>query len=484
MNPNDRPDYTVASYTRMCPLWKIVEDVEGGTPSIRNARESYLPREEGERPVRYEQRLRWSVFFNAYAKTRDALVGMVFKSDPVLNPDVPPQIQSDAENIDLQGNHIDVFLKELFMEAFDGHAFILVDMQPALGENATLADEQAAGRRPYWVKYEACQALNWRTEIVNGETVLAQITFEEKTNEPAGLYGEDAVTRYRVFKLGNGVVNWELYRKVSGESDPSKQIVLENQGVLTQERIPVAVVYGNRDGYLESTPPLIDLAYLNIDHYQQVSDYRTQLHYLVPGLVRYGVPEADREKLRWGPLNVTDLPNKETSDMRYISHDGKAIEATRQAILDSQQRMAAAGLSMLTAHERGSNQTATEIRANNLQQTSDLATMARSLQDATELALRFHAKYYGLKDGGSIKLGVAQADIVLDGPMITALGNLIGTGITLETFLNIMETGLGGFDAEEEVTKLQQAAVAARAMQPQQPNVPGSPDAPVDGGVQ
>jgi hypothetical protein len=102
-----------------------------------------------------------------------------------------------------------------------GHAFIYTDMPPKLPAGATLADERAAGRMPYWVSYTAKQALNWRSKpetraitLSNGATVgvptgrriLQQITFEECSYEPDGDYGEKEVKRYRVLRPGS----WEL----------------------------------------------------------------------------------------------------------------------------------------------------------------------------------------------------------------------------------------------------------------------------------
>jgi hypothetical protein len=446
-NSNNRPDFQTAAYQQMSPTWTLVGDVSGGTSRIQACGETYLPKEPAEKPDAYQRRLKRSRFFNVYSRTRNALVGMVFKSDPQLDEDVPDNIKQHLENVDLAGTHIDVFAKNLFTDAFEGHAFILVDMQPALPAGSTLADERAANRRPFWVKYRACQAVNWRTEVINGETVLTQITFEENSHIPAGEFGETAVTKYRVFRLVDGVVTWSLYRKVTEQG--KEEIILDpvtpNTGTVSVKRIPVAVVYGNRKGLLVSEPPLLDLAHLNIDHYQQNSDYRAQLHALIPILVRKGVPEELQEKLIVGPGTIADVPTD--GELKYISHDGKAIEATRQAITDLEQRMGALGLAMLTAKDETNTKTATEIRSNDIQQTSDLATMARSLQDALELALQFHAEYLGLESGGSIKLGVAESDLVLDGSMLGALSNALSKlQISPEYWVAVLKRAFPGIE--------------------------------------
>lgn len=458
-NQPNEPDYANAAHVAMSAAWTIVSDVSGGTAQMRAKSTEYLPQEPAERPEAYNRRLGRSVFFNATTRTRDALVGMVFKSDPELDGDVPAEIKKHCENIDLAGSHIDVFAKELFTDAFEGHAFILVDMLPALPEGSTKADEIASGRRPYWVKYKACQALNWRTSIINGETVLTQITFEEKTNEASGEYGEELVCRYRVFRLIDGVVTWSLYRKVTVPKSPQRTIALEAEGTISGfNRIPVAVVYGNRTGMLQSSPPLLDLAYLNIRHWQNYSDYAHILHVAqVPLLARIGVSDQE-SAIEVSVARTIDIPNPD-GDVKWVEVQGAGISAGRQELQDLEQRMALMGLSMLS-QKTDSNVTATEIRANNLQESSDLATMARSLQDALELALEFHAKYLGLDSGGSLKLGVAESDLVLDAPMVLALSNAVDKGqLTLETWINILQRGLPGVELQDELKKLEAEAV-------------------------
>lgn len=158
-NQPNEPDYANAAHVAMSLAWTIVGDVSGGTAQMRAKSTEYLPQEPAEQSGAYNRRLGRSVFFNAYSRTRDALVGMVFRNDLKLDGDVPGNIRGHLENIDLAGSHIDVFAKELFTDAFEGHAFVLVDMPPALPEGSTKADEIESGRRPYWVTYKACQAL-------------------------------------------------------------------------------------------------------------------------------------------------------------------------------------------------------------------------------------------------------------------------------------------------------------------------------------
>jgi hypothetical protein len=467
--PKEKASYECADYKEMAPAWCVVRDVSGGTVKMREAGATYLPQEPAETTANYKRRLGRSVFFNAYLRTRRALTGMVFKRNPVIAEDVPPDIVKHLENVDLAGTHIDVFSKELFADAFEGHAFILVDMEKGMETGATLADERAAGRRPYWVRYKADQAVNWRTARINGEEHLIQITFKECTYEPDGAYGESEVTRYRVFKRVEGIVTWELYRLIKKE--PEDELILDDMGTVPLDRIPVSIVYGHRLGLVKSEPPLLDLAYLNIAHWQEYSDYRNILHVAqVPILMRKG---ANQEQAAVEVSVASTVDVGENGDVQWVEIQGNSIEAARKELVDLEQRMAMMGLSIL-AQRSDSDVTATEVNANETERQSELATMARSLKDAMELALEFHAQYMGLElaEGGSIELGVDESELTITPEMLSILLNAVSSNkLSLETFLTVLlnllsQTGMLSDEVvlEEEVARVGEAAKAAQQL--------------------
>lgn len=475
------PDYKCKAYVDMMGPVQLMRDVLGGTPALRAAGETYLPKQPREKPEVYNARLKRSVQFNVTKKTSTALVGMVFKENPKLRVDVPDQIKQHWENIDLAGSHGDVFTKTVFEAAInDGHSFIVVDMAKPVPQEPGFSRADEIGRRPYWIHYTKDQAHNWFSDRINGEEVLTQITFREEVCLRVGRYGQKEVVRERTLFLPveddgldpNGIqirppvygtMEWELQQEDPDAPEGAK-FRLVDSGSTNLPRIPYGVVYGKKTGFLHSEPLLLDLGYLNLDWWQQNSDYRTQLNKLVPILLRLGLPQAllDKEEAKKefaiGPNALVDQPNE--SDLRYISHDGKALEATRQALLDTEQRMAMAGLSIL-AQRTGSDLTATEVRGNTVERTSELATAARSARDAYEACLGFHAQYLNLQDqmgdGGAIELGVAQDDLVLDGPMLTALNNMVTQKrLTLETLHIYMQRGLKGVDLTNEIEALKQ----------------------------
>jgi hypothetical protein len=180
----NQPNYCCAAYKTMERAWAIMRDTCAGTIHLRDQGSRYLSIEPAEDTRDFEIRRSRAIFFNAVERMLHGLVGLVFSKEPTLGDDAPEAtrgrevtdtasaLEGHWENIDLAGTHGSVFCKEVFTDAVrDGHAAILVDMPPPMPEGATLADERQAGRRPHWVSYRADQIINWRTTVVNGQTV-------------------------------------------------------------------------------------------------------------------------------------------------------------------------------------------------------------------------------------------------------------------------------------------------------------------------
>ena len=149
---------------------------------------------------------------------------------------------------------------------------------PATSEYVQTAADEISGNRSYWCMRQAKDALNWRTQVVNGKTVLTQITFREVTTEADGAFGEIKVTRYRVYRLDQmGNAQWQLWREIKNDRS-EKVIIIESEGqILTKKgralrRLPIAVHYGEHEGFLESRPPLKGIADINLACYQKYSD--------------------------------------------------------------------------------------------------------------------------------------------------------------------------------------------------------------------
>jgi hypothetical protein len=449
--PGDLPNAVSKAAERQQPAVVLMRDVVAGPERIRDAGGTYLPQDPGENPKNYRARLLRSVFVNFVGRTLNALVGQVFRVDPVLGDDVPALIAGTPndiakrregghwENIDLAGTHGDVFCRAIFQDAMAaGHAGILVDY-PNTGGAQDHRAELLGEIRPYWVPIKKEDIVSWRTAIVGGKTVLAQLVLKECTMVPAGQFGEKEQTRYRVFQRDDkGVVSYRLL-----EINEDKRTITEHEAGTypTQSEIPFSeIVTSGRQGLLESKPPLLDIAYLNLTHYQTDSDHETSIHKTcVPVYVETGVePESE---VVIGPNTVRQHSNPEAR-AQYVSHDGASLGEVRAKLQDREAQMGALGMAMITPQRKATNETATAHRQDKGAEDSDLAVGARGLQDGVERALGFHANYLKQATGGSITINRDFDQATMQADMLTAWsGAVANAGVPSKFMIADMQKG-------------------------------------------
>jgi hypothetical protein len=469
----NQPDYVCKSAREMLTDIQIVRDVSAGTRHLRDCARAnlYLPPEPKEQPEAYAIRKSRALLFNAYERAKNTLVGMVFSGEPELAPDVPEvmrgieaaegqaKIEGQLEDCDLAGTHLFVFAKEFLTDAFEGHAFLYVDMPPALPSGSTLADERNQDRRPYLVKYKADQAVNWR---LDSRGKLRQITFEECTTEDDGEYGEIEVKKYRVLRPGS----WQLWKKVKDDAG-KESVILESEGSTSPVKdIPVSICYTKKKKPLVSMPVMLDLAMTNLTHYAESSDYRIYLHIASRPLLWFKGRDKNKKVEAVGPYTIFDV--SDTGQVAFAETTGAALGAARQDLKDLEDQMAMLGLSMLA--EKVPNKTATEVSGDQTREMSELASAARSLKDALEQALKYWAQYLGLPSGGQVKIGVDDDDLTVTPQEIQAFDAMAGRVFSTETVREVIVNARRrvfpeNYDKEEEKKRLEKESADAAASQ-------------------
>jgi hypothetical protein len=453
----DAPAFQCAAYTSQKPRWDLCRDLRAGADVMRGRGKVYLPQEQMETDPEYLKRLSRAPFFNGYARTTSGLVGMVFRKPPVISDDAPPDFTKDWENIDGEGTAGAVFCAEVFEEAMaEGHTFILVDY-PSIADpkQVDASQERSLGLRPYWIHVRQDQVVNWRTRNENGVAVLAQVCIEEHTLEVKGMFGEEAACRYRVFRNDAGVVTWQLWTE-SKDGSTTKYSVTEEGTLQGPKVIPlVCVIAGPRLGYFCTKPPLLDLAFSNISHYQVGADRRHALHLSSqPMLVRIGC-EADTPFQAVGSNVGFNVP--QGGDGKWIEPTGSGLAALKAELDDLKSEMAAQGLGMLVRETRQA-ETAEAKRMDKSEQDSPLSRAAKNCQDALNQCVMLHQAYRRATPVPTITLNVEFEALTLDAATIDAYGRMVDAKrLSLTTFWDIMKKGgslTEDFDPKKELEKI------------------------------
>ncbi len=478
---DESPATRNGTYRAQEARWEVMNDTYEGTDALRRQGEKYLPKNPKEHPDKYKRRLNRSRFFNMVEPTLHGLTGMVFRKPPTLDDTASPTMQALYENIDGQGTHGVVFLRELMERCLLlGHGGILVDAATApdlQGRTPMKSDVAALKARPYWVAIQANQIVNFRVDTdANGSTYLGLLVIEECVKKAVGSFGEKEEKQYRVFQRKEAVVTWQLW--VEKIVDGKVTYGRDSDGVISHvTEIPFAPLYaGRRLGWFHSKPPLYSLAETNLDHFSVQSDHRHSMHVAsVPIMVRKGgkVAGAPVDAGVESGIDINDTPS---SNIFYLEHKGIALGATRQELLDLQQRGVSHGLQILAAETRAA-ETAMAKKIDRAEQDSRLAVAARALQDCAEQALVYTGQMIG-EDAADISINLDISGLTLDPQTLATYATMVANGdLTRRTMWTMMQEAgelPEDFDADEEEQALAEQALQARASNPA---IPPNPNA-------
>jgi hypothetical protein len=389
-----------AAYQQMAEDWHICDTLLGGTPAMRAAGREFLPKFDAESSTDYKARLQQTVLYNVYKEAIRALVGKLFDKGVTLGDDVPGTVQEYAENIDRQGRSLNVFMRDVTHDAINrGKTHIMVDAPAVTGE--TVAEQRARGERPYCVHFPADEVIGWKEEVIQGERILTQVRRKHTVTVDAGPFATGQAERVTVYNLEEGQAVFYVFenQKKAGSNQSNWQMI--DQGSLNLTYIPLVTLYTNRTGFMRAQPPLLDLAYKNVEHWQSSSDQRHILkwsRFAVPYLLGF---DSQQDQIEWGPSSAV-VSSNENAKVGFAEHSGASIE---MGFKDLEKIEADMGrLSMQPMMHRTGNQVATARALDESSASSSLEAWAEALKDATEQVLQYLADRAQAGNGGSAEV--------------------------------------------------------------------------------
>lgn len=389
--------------------WDLVDTLCGGTFAMRQARSQYLPQEPKEPEVAYNNRVSKSVLTPLYKDAIYKLSGKIMRKPPMIEDTTSSRVQELFDDIDAEGTGLADFTFELLKAGLNyGLTHILVDspnfenLVDEMGvTDVTVAVERELGIRPYALHIKPRQVIGWKSQVINGERVLTQLRIEMHVKRD----GEDEFTQVEMRQIMvHDIGRVRIYEE--REIDGAKEWVLISDVPTDLDHIPLITIYVNKTGFMQGEPPLVDVAHLNVAHWQSDSDQRNILHVArVPILFGSGLGDEERGdyELAVGPNTMTRGP--QGSDLKFVEHSGKGIEAGAKDLEVLEARMARLALNMILKQNTG-NQTATARALDQAEADSPLAMLAMSVEEAlTKVADEF-AQFLGIGDsaGGSVQL--------------------------------------------------------------------------------
>ena len=241
---------------------------------------------------------------------------------------------------------------------------------------------------------------------------------------PKGDFGEKREEQIRVIYPGK-YETWNTEGRISS-------------GKYSLDQIPLVPIYSNRTGMLTSNPPLVDIASLNITHYQRQADLIHALHIAaMPILVLEGwddQPEGTSVGVNYG---LSTVPGNK---VYYVGADSSSFAAQQEEIAQLEAQMSSLGVTKLLG-QKFVAESADAKRIDQAQANSVLSIISMELESALQQAYNFAALYLGRKPP-KITLDRDFDFYRLLGQDIAVIGDLNRDGlITDKSFLQILKSG-------------------------------------------
>ena len=446
----DSPFTRTRAVLDMMKGWEIMKAVTEGTEYLRENSEAFLPLEPREDYDAYLARVNRSVFSPFTQRLIRAATGLVLRKPITLTGD-PYWTEMFKMDVDGCKSDLDEYARRVLMCSLTyGQSHILVDY-PAPSGALSLAEERQQNRRPYWIEVDPNNLYGWRLDRESNYGNLIQARIAEKAVLPDGDFGEKVYDQMRVIEPGR----YRVFRKKEqieemydvsdnsvtgnfemGSADKDYQQV--ESGEFSLGEIPLVTIYSGKTENLVSKPPLLDIAYLNLAHFQRQADLIHSLHVASqPMLVMEGYDDQTKDlAISVNYAMATQPGNK----IYYVEPASSAFDAQSSEIKELQMQMATLGISTLS-QQKFVAESADARRLDRVDTNSMLAMVSMELEQKLQKCFNFSAEYVGIEPP-EVKIS-RDFDIErLIGQDITALTSLFDQQvIDREEFRDILVQG-------------------------------------------
>lgn len=383
---------TNAQYDKASERWRTVRDATAGQEAVKAGRERYLP---GFIPAdvdRYTQYLKLAYYVNVTGRTKNGLVGAVFRKP--YDASLPLSVEYLEDNADGSGNSLEQLSKTEVSDLLQTGRYGLLADYPQAPKGLSQEEVSILGLKASIKPYVAESVINWKTKVVGGATVLSLVVLEEKTDKAIDDYATEQQDQYRVLSLDEGIYTQSVYNKdlelIEGPIIPRKF------GGSAWNVIPF--VFAGSD---DNTPnvgisPLFDLANINLAHYRNVADVESSLRVFSQLMLHVDI--GDTSDTQWTEHNPNGIIFGATNGI--ITRKGKVdvIQANphnfgTEAVKDKEDQMVSVGARLIS--KEGVNQTAEEARINASSESSVLDTLVGNASESVEMAIKFCVEFMG-----------------------------------------------------------------------------------------
>lgn len=383
--------------------YNIIRDCDSGELAVKSKGTTYLPMpnasdtsaENSERYIAYKNR---AVFYGVTGRTLDGLCGQIFMRDPVI--ELPPQLAIMNTDADGAGVSLAQLAKRAARYTLGYGRAGLFNDYPAVDGVVTQEQLISGDIRPTLTLYAPWDIINWRTMKRGARRLLSLVVLGETYIVSDDNFELKEQKQWRVLSLENNVYTVTVWRGANGTYSPVSTVVPVDANGSVFSEIPFTFIGAeNNDDNIDS-PPIYDIASLNIAHYRNSADYEEssfmtgQPTPVFSGLTEDWVKNVLGGKVFLGSRGAISLPVGGAAALLQANPNSMPFEAMQH----KEKQMVALGARIV--ENRGVVRTASEANIDYTTDSSVLASTAKNVAAAITTALSWAARFVGATTDG------------------------------------------------------------------------------------
>lgn len=452
-----RPEYTEAAKS-----WQLVKDCVAGSKAVKAQGTLYLPmpdptNDSDENKERYEALLKRAMFLNITGRTRQGLIGAVFRKTAEV--DLPDSVKYLIENASGDGTSLEQLSKEAVGEDLDtGRGGFFVDYPPLEApEGARPTRAQTAGRNAHIHIYDAFGIINWREDVIDGVRKLTMVVLVECYNEDeSDEFNFNTKMQYRALTLQDGKYRHRLWHEGDPYDAPVLDVYPTDYNGNAFDHIPFHFFGAESNDSRIDKAPLEDLADVNILHYGNSATVEESGFISSQPTLFFTTDIAQDEFEKWNPNGIQigstcgySLGKSGSATLVQANESQLALKLMQEK--ENQMLMIGARI----VQQASNQETAEAARIRYSSDNSVLGTIAGNVSEALKLAI-LDAQLYmsGISDAAGTTFWLNQEffDETMDAQMILAQVQLWQQGFIAKKDLrvNLRQAGIIEADRTDE----------------------------------
>lgn len=383
-----------AEYNDAAKAWQLVKDCVAGSRAIKDRGETYLPMPDptntsAENIARYAALLKRAMFLNITGRTRQGLIGAVFRKTAEV--DLPDSVNYLVENASGDGTSLEQLSKEAVGEDLDtGRGGFFVDYPTSNAPEGTRPTRaQTAGKNAHVHLYEAMSIINWREDVIDGVRKLTLVVLAEHFNdEETDEFTFRVKKQFRALTLEGGIYRHRVWRESDAYESPLLDVIPTDFKGKQFDHIPFYFFGAESNDARIDKAPLEDLAEVNVLHYGNSATVEESGFISSQPTLFFTTDISQEEFQVWNPNGIQigstcgySLGKSGTATLVQANESQLALKLMQEK--ENQMLMIGARI----VQQSGQNETAEAARIRYSSDNSVLGTIAGNVSEALKRAI-------------------------------------------------------------------------------------------------